>query len=234
MGRIAKTLVLVHGAWHGSWCWQRVVPLVESRGIAVRAVDLPSTSAHTTVENNLSGDAAAVGKVIDDIAGEVVLCGHSYGGMVISHELAGGHPRVAHLAYLCAFVPSRGESLFGIGGGKPAPWIRTDERRMTLPDLSRAAEVFYADCESDTQQWAIGQLRLQPSAPFEEAVPVPAWEKVPSTYIVCVQDRALPEDLQRNVFATRTRATRELNASHSPFLSQPTQLAELLAAIVEA
>jgi pimeloyl-ACP methyl ester carboxylesterase len=171
--------------------------------------------------------------VLDDIGGEVVLCGHSYGGMVISHELSGGHPRVAHLVYLCAFVPSRGQSLIDIGGGKPAPWIQMDERGMTLPDLSRAAEIFYGDCDPNTQRWAMGQLRYQPAAPFSEPVGEPAWEKVPSTYIVCVQDMALPEDLQRNVFAARTGTTRELNASHSPFLSQPAQLAELLAASVK-
>jgi pimeloyl-ACP methyl ester carboxylesterase len=234
LSRSPTTLVLVHGAWHGSWCWQRVAPLIERSGISVRTVDLPSTSRQPPISADLSGDALVVRKLIDELAGEVLVCGHSYGGMVISHSAVGSHPRVRHLIYLCAFMPDDGESLISIGGGKPAPWIETDERGMTLPDLSKAADLFYGDCDADTQRWAVGQLTAQPAAPFGEPVAVPAWRSIASTYIVCAQDRAMPAELQRSTFAPRAREVRELNTSHSPFLSQPALLADMLAASVEA
>ncbi len=220
------TIVLVHGAWHGSWCWQRVTPLLERRGIAVRTVDLPSVGAEPGTTTDLSADAAAVRAVVDDIGGPVVLCGHSYGGMVISHVAA---ERVVRLVYLCAFMPAEGESLVSIGGGKNAPWIQALDGGLMLPDPAQADEVFYADCDAATRQWAKSRLRPQSGATVIEPVPRPAWRKIPSTYVVCANDMAMPADLQRNVFAPRASEMLELQASHSPFLSQPAAVADLLA-----
>ncbi len=229
MSRTARSIVLAHGAWHGSWCWARVVPPLEQRGFVVRAVDLPSTGINPPPGADLSADAVAVRKVIEDMPGNVLVCGHSYGGMVISHPEVGTHPRVVHLAYVCAFMPDRGQSLFAIGDGKPAPWIRVDERGMTLPDLDQAAELFFGDCDPETQRWAIGRLRRQPAAPFAEPVAEPAWLRTKSTYIVCTQDRVMPIEVQRGLFAPRAGSVFELEASHSPFLSCPDQLAQRLA-----
>ncbi len=224
-----KSIVLVHGAWHGSWCWERVVPLLEQQGFTVRAVDLPSTGIDPPSGVDLSADATEVRSAIEGMPGDVLVCGHSYGGMVISHPLVGAHPRVARLVYVCAFMPDRGQSLLAIGDGKPAPWIRMDERGMTLPDLDRAAELFFADCDPQTQRWAIGRLRRQPSAPYAEPIADPAWMHIPSTYIVCTQDRVMPPELQRGLFAPRTGRVYELEASHSPFLSRPQELTGILA-----
>jgi len=221
-------VVLVHGAWHGSWCWQRVVPQLERLGLAVRVLDLPSVGGGA--HENLSSDAAAVRAVLDRLDAPALLCGHSYGGMVISLA-ASGRADVAHLVYLCAFMPEEGQSLIAIGGGRNAPWIRQFDDGTALPDLDRAGDLFYADCDPDTRSWAVGQLRRQRAAAYAEPVPRPAWREIDSTYILCAQDRAMPPELQRNVFAPRARAVRELQTSHSPFLSQPAALAELLASL---
>jgi pimeloyl-ACP methyl ester carboxylesterase len=221
------TIILVHGAWHGSWCWQRVTSLLEKRGVAVRTVDLPSVGARPGAATDLSADAAAVETVIADVAGPVVLCGHSYGGMVISHTAT---ERVKRLVYLCAFMPVEGDSLVSIGGGRHAPWIQLLDGGLTLPDPSKTQSVFYGDCDAQTVQWSKSMLRPQSGAPFNEPVPHPAWRSIPSTYVVCVNDMALPPDVQRNVFALRATETLELQAGHSPFLSQPEAVANLLQA----
>jgi pimeloyl-ACP methyl ester carboxylesterase len=226
MSRVRSTVVLVHGAWHGSWCWEQVLPLLAARGITARTVDLPSVGGARG--QNLSSDAAAVRKVIDAQPGPVVLCGHSYGGMVIS--LAAETSRVVHLVYLCAFVPEEGQSLLDVGGGQHAPWICHDEDGNTIPDLARAAGLFYGDCDAPTQARAVARLRPQRAEAFSEAVPRPAWRRIDSTYIVCAQDMAMPPELQRGVFAPRMSRAIELDAAHSPFLSQPTALADALAA----
>ncbi|MGH8218897.1 MAG: alpha/beta hydrolase [Steroidobacteraceae bacterium] len=243
------TLILVHGAWHGSWCWERLLPHLEQRGIAVRTVDLPSVSRSAGAEPRsasarkpgdravgLRDDADEVRAAIESVEGPVVLCGHSYGGMVISH--AGSHPRVhsriARLIYLCAFMPEPRQSLVAIGGDRHAPWIRMLDEQMTLPDLSLAGEVFYNDCDAPTREWAIARLAPQCNAAFIAPVARPAWRDIPSTYIVCATDGALPPDLQRTLFAPRAERSMELDTGHSPFLSQPAALAQALAQALEA
>jgi pimeloyl-ACP methyl ester carboxylesterase len=244
------TLILVHGAWHGSWCWERLVPQLAERGLAVRTVDLPSVS-HRADEHSrnpssagarpksgsgtrsdrpagLRDDAEAVRAVIESVEGPVVLCGHSYGGMVIS--LAASRSRVVRLIYLCAFMPEPRQSLVAINGGRSAPWIRMLDDEMTLPDLSLAGEVFYNDCDTQTREWAIARLAPQNNAAFVAPVARPAWRGTPSTYIVCARDGALPPDLQRTLFAPRAERTIELDTGHSPFLSQPAALAQALEA----
>ena len=221
------TIVLVHGAWHGSWCWQRVTQLLDERGLPVRTVDLPSVGAPPGAGTDLSADAAAVEAVIASVAGPVVLCGHSYGGMVISRVSS---ERVTRLVYLCAFMPLEGESLVSIGGGRHAPWIQVLDGGLTLPDPTQTQAVFYGDCDAGTVEWARSQIRPQSGAPFNEPVPHPAWRHIPSTYVVCAKDMAMPVEVQRNVFAPRATEMIELQASHSPFLSQPDAVADLLAA----
>ena len=96
----AATVVMVHGAWHGPWCFERVVPLLRDADVDARAVALAG--------EGYESDVASVRDALDGIAGDVVLLGHSYGGAVITE--AGVHPAVRHLVYLCAFALDEGES----------------------------------------------------------------------------------------------------------------------------
>lgn len=227
MSKSKSTIVLVHGAWHGSWCWQRVVSLLEERGVAVRTMDLPSVGAAPGAGTDLTADATAVERVIEDIAGPVVLCGHSYGGMVISRVEARS---VVRLVYLCAFMPLEGQSLVSAGGGKAAPWIQLLDGGLMLPEPARTGELFYADCDPEVREWAQRMVRAQSSATMMEPLAHPAWRRVPSTYVVCTEDKAIPAHRQRSAFAVHATEVIELQASHSPFLSQPGAVAELLAA----
>ncbi len=227
MSTTVPTVVLVHGAWHGGWCWQRLTSHVMRHGLECRTVDLPSVGAKPGQRVDLSADAAAVKAVLDDVPGPVLLCGHSYGGMVISLA-AVGQANVTRLFYLCAFMPDSGESLLSIGGGKNAPWIDVLDGGLTLPDPKQSAELFYGDCDAATRDWATRQLRPQSDAAFGERVPRPAWKDIPSTYIVCTKDSALPPKMQRDLFAPRATNVVEIEASHSPFVSKPAELAALV------
>jgi pimeloyl-ACP methyl ester carboxylesterase len=222
-----STVVLVHGGWHGSWCWAQVVPLLERRGISVRTVELTSIGADPDDPPALSGDAAAVVAVLDDIRAPALLCGHSYGGMVIT-QAAAGRKDVTRLVYLCAFMPDAGESLISIIGER-APWIVAHPDGRWLPDLEQAAATFYADCDAETQRASTARLRPMPTATIEEPVSSAPWREIPSTYVVCTQDLAIPVELQRERFAPRADEVVELEASHSPFFSQASAVADLLA-----
>jgi pimeloyl-ACP methyl ester carboxylesterase len=233
MNSTRPTIVLVHGAWHGAWCWERLIPQLKSRQCAVRTVQLPSVGAGPNITVGLDRDAAAVQAVIDEVGGPVLLCGHSYGGMVIS--LASyGQPQVSKLVYLCAFVPESGESLVSIGGGQLAPWIQRLEGGLTIPDPGQAGELLYADCDARTQAWATGNLRPQCGVPYSDVVAHPGWKDIPSTYFLCSADRAMPPAWQRDLFAPRLDKLVEIDAGHSPFLSRPGALADLLAAELTA
>ncbi len=185
--------------------------------------------AAANVAVGLDRDAAAVRAMIDEVDGPVLLCGHSYGGMVIS-QAAYRAPRVSKLVYLCAFVPESGESLVALGGGRLAPWIQDLGGGLTLPDLAQAPQIFYSDCDASTQAWATKLLRPQCGLAFSDTVAHPGWKDIPSTYVVCAADCGVPPDWQRDLFATRLNKVVELNSSHSPFLSQPGAVADLLLA----
>jgi pimeloyl-ACP methyl ester carboxylesterase len=222
-----STVVLVHGGWHGSWCWTQVVPLLERRCLSVHTIDLPSIDADPDDRSALSGDAAAVAALLDELHEPALLCGHSYGGMVIT-QAAGGRKDVARLVYLCAFMPDAGESLLSIIGGR-APWIVVHEDGRWLPDLEQATATFYGDCDAETQRASVARLRPMPTAVVEEPVSAAPWRDIPSTYVVCTQDMAIPVEWQRELFAPRAADVVELEASHSPFFSHPAAVADLLA-----
>jgi pimeloyl-ACP methyl ester carboxylesterase len=225
------TVVLVHGAWAGSWIWGRVLALLEREGVAARAVDLPSCGAPPGAATGLAEDEAAVRRALDDVEGEVVLCGHSYGGMVITGS-AVAHDRVGRLLYLCAFMPDEGESLLGMFDGRiPSHWrVRDDLMVVTEPDEKALAA---SDLEPEDQLLLASKRVPQSLTAYTRAPTGAAWRDVPSTYAVCTNDASLPVALQRS-FAERASDTVELPTGHHPMLTRPELVAELLARLAGA
>ena len=229
------TVVLIHGAWHGAWCWDRVVRLLEAAAVATVAVDLPGHGRNTEPLGDLYTHTAFVRDLLAGIDGPVVLCGHSYGGAVIT-EAAAGLDNVRHLVYLCAIVPDVGEPL----GAVMADTVTPDQGRselgtalqmhdngtMTL-DLDAAVPVFFADCTDDDVAAAREQLSAHSSASFGQPLRAAAWHDIPSTYVVCTEDRAINPEFQRALTA-RTTTSVEWPTSHSPFFSRPDLVADLL------
>lgn len=219
------TVVLVHGAFHDAWCWGPVRTLLDDRGVPNQALDLPFTG--------LDGDAEAVAELLDAIDGLVVLCGHSYGGMVISRA-ASGRDDVSHLVYLCAVqVLDDAELAATMRPTLVMEHFLVDEEVGTTVDPAFAVECFYHDCSPDLAAGAAARLRPMRGGvgPIDsegaESV-VPAWKAIPSTYVVCTDDRTLHPDTQRAMARNATR-TVEWDTSHSPMLSQPDLVADLLA-----
>lgn len=219
------TVVLVHGAWTGGWIWDRVVPLLDETGVPAVAVDLPSCGADG--RHGLQDDTAVVRAALDGIAGEIVLCGHSYGGMVITGA-AVGHERVVRLVYLCAFMPAEGESLLGmLGGAVPAFWRVRDDLTV-VPALDASAGPGDLDLETAVK---VARRRVPQSFLAYTAPPAGiAWRELPSTYVVCTADESLAPEFQRSC-ATRATDVVELPTGHQPMLSRPDLVAGLLAAL---
>jgi len=222
----SKTVVLVHGAWHGAWCWDKVVALLEKQGVAVETFDLPLTS--------FDDDVAATTAVLDRIDGDVVLCGHSYGGAVITN--AGNRANVAQLVYLTAFACDAEEFPAATAADADLPatdlasaFVIADDGTATIAPQF-IVEGFYHDCDPQDAADATARLRPIHMSCFTTPVGRPAWKTKPSTYVVCTEDRAIHPALQRHM-AARCASTVDLDTAHSPFLNRPEAVADLLAGL---
>jgi pimeloyl-ACP methyl ester carboxylesterase len=223
--RSAPTLVLVHGAWHGPWVWRRIVE--ELADLDVRTVTLPSVGPDLSALGDLHTDAEAVRAAVTVVDGPVVVCAHSYGGVPVTEGLA-GVSNVVGLVYLCAFQLDVGESLLSaVGGGAPSWW--DVHRAEGYVDPLRPFETFYADVRPHTARGAVARLGHQALAAFEQPLTRAAWRSVPSTYVVCERDAAIPVVAQE-MMAERAGRVLRMPTSHSPFLSRPAQLAGILRA----
>jgi pimeloyl-ACP methyl ester carboxylesterase len=234
------TAVLVHGAWHGAWCFDDVRAALDTAGMPSIAIDLPGHGADPGPLSDLHGDAARVREVLDGLDGDCVLLGHSYGGVVITE--AGIHPAVRHLVYLCSFALDAGESAMSAAiaeseaagityDGRPnlADAFEFTEDTITLTPAG-AAECLFQDCPPDAVARAVAFLGPQPLVTLQQEPAAVAWRERPSTYVVCTEDLAVHPDLQR-ILARRCTEAVEWPTSHSPFLSDPGRVADLLVTI---
>jgi pimeloyl-ACP methyl ester carboxylesterase len=224
---VSTPVVLVHGAFHGPWCWERVTPLLDAAGVPWIAPELFGPDLHA--------DADTVRRALDTVGGDAVVVGHSYGGAVVTD--AGDHPSVAHVVYLAALALDAGETLTSAGGEEATSIVHespnlgdvlvaNENATITLPE-EHVGPFLYGDCDEDTVAWAASRVRPQPLGTFAQSPRHVAWRVKPSTYVVCTKDRAVHPDLQR-VLAKRCGTAVEWESAHSPFASMPRQTAELL------
>ncbi|MGH9214702.1 MAG: alpha/beta fold hydrolase [Acidimicrobiales bacterium] len=220
-------LMLVHGVAHGAWCWSRTTADLVGRGHEVFAVDLPLSG--------LDDDAAAVRRALDDWSRDVVLVGHSYAGLVIS-KAAAERSDVQHLVYVAAMLVDGGDVFLERMREFPAAPINegveltADGNFVVRPET--AVGCFYNECDRGEAEDAA--RRLRPTAAACLAVPTGAepWKSIPSTYVLCVRDRAIHPDFQRWM-STRAGEVVTLDTDHSPFMSWPEQFADLLDGIAD-
>jgi pimeloyl-ACP methyl ester carboxylesterase len=229
---LSPVVVLVHGAWHGSWCWAKVVPLLEEQGLTVRTVDLPSSGPDVDGLGSLDDDVTALTSVLDEVPGPKVLVGHSYGGLPIS-EAGAGRDDVVHLVYVCAFMLDVGQSLLDAAGGQPMSWWQvSDDGRSITPN--RPESVFYSDCSPEEAAAAVAQLTPQSMSSCTTPLSAAAWQTVPATYVVADRDPELPQAVQEMMATGKARELRHLDSAHSPFLSRPEELAALITDVTRA
>lgn len=231
------TFVLIHGAWHGGWSWERLAPELKARGHAVRAPDLPSHGADPAdpAAVTLEDYAARVAEVLRAAPEPAILVGHSMGGMPISAAAEAAPERVRALVYLCAFLPRDGESLMDVEGRNPRSTVPAsavpdaEGRTLTVP-ADRHRDLFYGDVDPEVMTRAQGRLTPQPAAPFQDRVALGAgFAGVPKHYVECLRDGAISIELQRDMAgATRGVTVHSLDSDHSPMLSRPVELADLL------
>ena len=218
-------LLLVHGSWLGAWSWEKVQPELIARGWEVHTVELPSVADLGGPRFGLHDDAAVVRERIREIGRPVVVVAHSYGGTVAT-QAAAGLANVRHIVYVCAFVLDIGESLIDLSGR--VAWWDVDGDTMTPID---SRDILFNDVSQEDSDRAIARLRPSTYGIVTEAVTAAAWQSVPSTYIVCEDDLAVPS---QDAFAARTTRVRRLPTGHMPLLSMPLELTDLIEEAAES
>ncbi len=228
--------VFVHGACvkDGSWWWHRTGELLADRGVESQAPSLPScgeTAARVDAAGpGLAEDVAAVRRVLSASDEPAVVVAHSYGGIVAA-EAATGVGAVRHLLLVSSYLPETGQSLSSFGGEEPAPFLTVDAEDGTFTvDTNALAGTFLQDCDAEIQRGALEKTARQSLAVLEQPVASAAWQHVPSTYLVCTEDRGTPVARQRK-YAERAGAVVELDAGHHPFLSQPAAVRDLILSV---
>lgn len=238
--------VLVHGGFHGAWCWDRIIPEIEALGHTAIAIDLPGHGHRVNDEVTLATRRQAL---VDVIEPGDVLVGHSGGGYDITLAADAVPERINHLIYLATGLPIEGRPLIEASGGRPADDIGDNGRtqlmtddtgmmdfitvdgqgNMVCSDFAKTWAFFYHDCDEDTARRAFEQLTPAPVGFIQEPFHVPRfWEAdLPRSYIRCLQDRSAPKWLSDHAAQRLGVEPLTIDASHSPFLSRPRETAEL-------
>ena len=238
-GRNLSTYLLVHGGWHGAWCWDKVVPLLRKARHTVIAPDLPGHGQDTaSVEDRLyERYVPRVCEILDAQAEPVILVGHSSGGAIITAAAEERPDQIDVLVYLAAFLLPHGVAPPSIMRDDTESLLTSslvvDEERQTVTVKKECAQqVFYADCTDADAAWATSLLVPEPLIPRGVAT-LPTRETgighIPRVYIETLRDHALGPTTQKKMYtALPCQKVYSLPTSHSPFLSAPDQLASCL------
>jgi pimeloyl-ACP methyl ester carboxylesterase len=233
-----STFLLIHGAWHGGWCWRKVVPLLEAKGHRTIAPDLPGHGEDKTPTESvtLQSYANRISEIAAKQSEPVILVGHSMGGVAITQAAENCPEKIRALVYLCAFLPRNGDSLATWASLDPATGVnpttldaRADGSTVFKREFSR--ETFYLQCSDEDAAFAQSRLVAQAAEPTTTAVVTTPqrWGRIPRYYIECARDRALTPTVQRAMQKELPcRQAFSIDTDHSPFFSAPKELADIL------
>ncbi len=223
-----KNIVLVHGAFADGSSWAKVIPILQAKGYNVIAVQNPLTS--------LEDDVAATKRAIALMDGPVLLAGHSYGGMVVTE--AGNDPKVVGLLYVCALVPSDGQSVGDVTSAfPPAPGsaeIRPDAEGFLSLTAKGINNHFAQDLPAAERKVVFATQVPWATKATTTKITNAAWKTKPSWYIVGLDDQMVPVALARAESKMIKATTIELNSSHVPMVSQPKKVADFIIAAASA
>jgi pimeloyl-ACP methyl ester carboxylesterase len=229
------TAVFVHGGWHDGWSWHLVRELLDARGVPSVALDLPMTT--------LDRDAAVLSAALAAVEGDAIVISHSWGGSVATLGASGARC-VRRLIYIAATVTEAGHPTPSSRSSVPVKGRETMRSKVvietdttTIIDREVSLAAFYHDVEPSLARQAAARLR-----PFQktgyaviETDAIAAWRTIPTTYVVCAQDRMIHPDNQREMAAAAgAEEILEWPSSHSPFLSHPDLVADLVARRAES
>lgn len=233
-----QTFILIHGSWHSSWNWHKVVPLLEQSGHKVIALDLPGMGRDKTpiLEVSLAETVQTICTLIDSIEGKVVLVGHSKNGIIISQVAEYRPSKIEKLIYLAAYLVPNGKtqasySALDINGVLKPYVVRLPEMNAHILKPEIYKDGLYHDCEDDIFQ--LVKLLLSHETIESATTPLQLsnqnFGSVRRFYIECTEDRAVTPFIQRKMYTEmQCEKVYQIDSSHSPFFSKPKELSDIL------
>jgi pimeloyl-ACP methyl ester carboxylesterase len=231
------TYVLVHGAWHGGWCWRRVARELEARGEEVYTPTLTGLGERAHLLSRDIGLETHVQDVFGVLTAadltDVVLVGHSYAGVVVTVVADRASERLARLVYLDGVVPRDGECLYDRAPAQVKAHFEEQARLggdgWRVPAAAASAQFLGLKREEDAR-WVLPKLTPHPIRTFREGARLGAkWPSVQRSYINCIGDK--PFGQPRTVQAEGIDDYHELQSGHDAMVTVPREVAELLHAI---
>jgi pimeloyl-ACP methyl ester carboxylesterase len=236
-----RTYILVHGAWHGAWCWYKLIPSLKQAGHKAIALDLPAHGKDLTPGKGLRLQhyIDRVVQAVDAQREPVVLVGHSMGGITISGVAEQRPQKIKALVYLDAVLLRNGESYAEAAArNKPAlsamlasnMAISSDGTTSTV-NLEKIKEIFYADCSDEEVEHSKKLFGPEPRGPLADGLLISdeRFGGVHRVYIECLQDNVLTHSFKKSLYTSMPcKKLYTMNTSHSPFLSAPAELARIL------
>jgi pimeloyl-ACP methyl ester carboxylesterase len=226
------TYVLVHGALHGSWCWDRVAGPLRDAGHAVDAVDLPGRGG--TGSTDFEAYTRVVAAAVDRAEPPVILVGHSFGGVTVSQFVETAPDAVAGLVLVNALLVEDGEAVLPkiqTAGSEcvflqPGALVFSEDGGNVSVARSFVVDGFYNRCSTADAEWASAQLCAEPVAPLMVPLRITAagFGSAPKVYLGSRGDRVLPWWFQVKMSKAAGAQLVELHGDHSPFLSVPNEL----------
>lgn len=236
-----KTFVLIHGSWHSVWNWHKVIPILESKGHAVYAVDLPGMGRDKTpIQNVTMKDTVhRLCRLVDSIQGKVILVGHSKNGIMISQVAEQRPEKIEKLIYLAAYLVPNGKTQAAYSAqdvhGVLKPYVT---RHPETNSHSLQPEIYQEGLYHDCEPYITSLARLLLSQePVESGItPLVLSEEnfgsVRRFYIECTEDRAVTPFIQQLMYTeTPCEKVYKMATSHSPFFSRPEELCDIFCEI---
>jgi pimeloyl-ACP methyl ester carboxylesterase len=242
--RPKPTIVLEHGAWADGSSWTGEVQLLQADGYTVYAPPNPL--------RGLANDSATLAGFLSTIPGPIVLVGHSYGGMVITNA-ATGNPNVKALVYVNAFIPTQGETAFGLTAAQPGSCVGSANAFNAVPYPGAPAGDFdtylkagpdapypgFAQCFANglpASQAAVLAATQRPIAFSAGSDPsgVPAWKTTPSWSLIGTADHVIPPAEQLFMSQRAKAHITEINAGHLSLISNPGAVTRVIIAAARA
>jgi pimeloyl-ACP methyl ester carboxylesterase len=237
-----STYVLIHGSWHGAWCWYKIIPLLEQAGHQAIALDLPGHGRDWTAARDVSLQSyvESVCDVLDAQPEPVILVGHSRGGIVISQAAEHRPAKIRTLVYLAAFLIPNGEAMLPTALSDTASLIVSnlavnEEQGYHMLKTEAFREALYADCSEEDVALATALLTPEPNAPVAMHMHITEerFGRIPRVYIETLRDRGVSPSLQKKMYtALPCQVVMSMQTSHSPFFSAPQELVRHLTSLV--
>ncbi|WP_312407261.1 alpha/beta fold hydrolase [Rhizobium sp.] len=238
---VLSTFILVAGAWHGRWCWEKLTPLLEKKSHRVITPELAGMNGDQAELplDPLSNWADQIAEISREQADPVVLVGHSRAGLVISEVAERVPDKLGVLVYLSAYLLKNGQTLYEVAqraenaaGFAAAVEFRDDGTARFKQEY--LAELLYNDASDEDREIASQSLVLEPTASFTTPVRLTndKFGRIPKAFVECAWDNAIPPALQQAMQeASRVDIRYRLESGHSPFFSAPMDLMDALEGI---